>query len=292
MNRLDTRVSNVALEAARKQFCLDVNLDWEDYKKNPMQKSYIQKTVYQENTGFPIAPGARCYAGADSFFKAIICMGQLFLTVDEQIYDWACEKFANCKPEWFCAYGNLRMIDEKLREHGCQIKDTHVYFLPTEDVLQVGVPERTSMTSEDASFPLVWYDQQEILRFRGNNRFESAICFSPTQPDVLAVAAPMEKKENGKLQEFDKYNQEELAGMAGASLDGEYLWQIGINVVSACAGKGLAATLVKSLKEEILRRGKTPFYGTSESHTISQTIAWKTGFAPAWTEVTAEKRSL
>ena len=41
----------------------------------------------------------------------------------------------------------------------------------------------------------------------------------------------------------------------------------------------------KALKEEVIRKGKTPFYGTSESHTISQTVGLKAGFVPAWTEV-------
>ena len=81
------------------------------------------------------------------------------------------------------------------------------------------------------------------------------------------------------------FDQEAMAGMAGASEDGAYLWQIGINVVPECAGKGLAAELVRSLKNEIIRRGKVPFYGTSESHTISQTVALKAGFVPAWTEI-------
>ena len=43
--------------------------------------------------------------------------------------------------------------------------------------------------------------------------------------------------------------------------------------------------LVRELKGEILRQGKIPFYGTSESHSISQTVGLKAGFVPAWTEV-------
>lgn len=283
------RVQDMVLEAARKQFCLDTCLAWEDYRKTPNSRCYIQRTVYQENTDFPIATGARCYVGMDSFFHAIICMGQLFLTVDEQIYDWACEKFRDCKPEWFCEFDNLRMIDEKLREYGRQIKDTHVYFLPAEECPQ---EDLAGKTSHDNCLSLLWYDQQELLQFKENNRFGSAICFSPTQPDVLAVAALKQsvRETAGKESGRRNINQENLAGMAGASLDGEYLWQIGINVDAEYAGKGLACRLVQNIKEEILKRGKVPFYGTSESHTISQTIAWKTGFAPAWTEVSAEQK--
>ena len=99
---------------------------------------------------------------------------------------------------------------------------------------------------------------------------------------VIETGEPPVAAIKGTVECFD---QEAMAGMAGASEDGAYLWQIGINVVPECAGKGLAAELVRSLKNEIIRRGKVPFYGTSESHTISQTVALKAGFVPAWTEI-------
>lgn len=81
------------------------------------------------------------------------------------------------------------------------------------------------------------------------------------------------------------FDQSHMCAMAGVSRDGEYLWQIGINVDPDCAGQGLGHRLVRAMKEEVLRRGKVPFYGTSESHTLSQTVGLKAGFVPAWTEV-------
>lgn len=264
------------LQTARKQFCLDTCLDWQQYLEHPNKKVYIQKTQYAEGTTFPAAEGARCCGGTDAFFKAIMCMGQLFLSVDEQIYDWAVEEFADCEPEWFCEYGNLRKIDEKLREYGREIKDTHLYYLPGSEV-----DGRQTMTDvkayreSSAYSQFVWYEQEEILRFKGNNRFTRALSFWETQPDVLAVAAMKEKS----------FDQSHMSGMAGASADGAYLWQIGINVVPESAGRGLAVELVRQLKDEIIRRGKIPFYGTSESHIISQTVGLKSDFVPAWTEI-------
>ena len=58
--------------------------------------------------------------------------------------------------------------------------------------------------------------------------------------------------------------------------------------VMHCTGQGLGHRLVRTLKEEVLRRGKVPFYGTSESHTLSQTVGLKAGFVPAWTEIYVE----
>ena len=117
-----------ALENARRQFCLDIALPWEEYMRQPRQKIYIKKAVYKKGTLKVLSEGARDYERGSDLFHAIICLGQLFLVVDEQIYDWAVEKFADCDPEWFCEFGNLRMIDEKLKEYGHRIKDTHIYM--------------------------------------------------------------------------------------------------------------------------------------------------------------------
>lgn len=283
------------LEIARKQFCLDVGLPWEEYCANGEQRIFICKNK------FAASAGARVYAGRSSFFRAIICLGQLFICCDEKIYDWVVEQYAHCKPEWFCDFQNLRKLDEKLREFGHQIQDTHVYFLPEseEDSSQRKSESEAcaDMQKESATFvygqgdiedasEYIWFKQEEILQFKENNRFTSAICFWEGTPDVLAVAAMREGCTSVTVKSFD---QSQMAGMAGASRDGEYLWQIGINIDKDYAGQGLGHKLVRALKEEILFRGKVPFYGTSESHTVSQTVGLKAGFVPAWTEVWAKE---
>ena len=77
--------------------------------------------------------------------------------------------------------------------------------------------------------------------------------------------------------------------MAGASEDSKIMWQIGINVLEDEKGKGIASFIVQALKNEILNRGKVPFYGTVESHIISQKVALKSGFYPAFAEVKIRK---
>ena len=77
--------------------------------------------------------------------------------------------------------------------------------------------------------------------------------------------------------------------MAGASEDSDIMWQIGVNVLKEAKGKGVATTIVKALKNEILKRGKVPFYGTVESHIISQKVALKSGFYPVFAEVKIRK---
>ncbi len=301
------------LETARKQFCLDIGLSWEEYEKNKEKNVLIQKATYAPGTKDVAGEGARNYGERNSFFRAIICLGQLFICCDERIYDWVVEQYAECKPEWFCNYRRLRKLDEKLKEYGHEIYDTHVYFLPeevSEPELGEDRPEgsRLVQTSDvlaggvnvcEDMFSTVWYEQEEILGFKESNRFTSAISFWEGQPDMLAVAAMRPEYQStpigtpNKEQVSDKsskdFDQSHMCAMAGASRDGEYLWQIGINVDADYAGQGLGHRLVRALKEEILRREKVPFYGTSESHTLSQTVGLKAGFVPAWTEVSVRK---
>jgi len=151
------------------------------------------------------------------------------------------------------------MIDKKLGEFKREIADTHIYFLPSKDFSE------TKPIRE-----VKWFEHDELMQFKDDKRFTSALCFSKTQPDMLAVAA---------------IDRGELIGMAGASMDGDYLWQIGINVLPDYQHQGLAANLTALLKQELIKRGKTPFYGTSESHTISQNVGLKAGFLPAWSEI-------
>lgn len=265
------------LELARRQFCLDVGLSWDEYCAQQKKKTYICKSSPKMQNG------ARVYAGRSNFFRAIVCLGQLFLCCDEKMYDWAIEQYAQGTPEWFCDYKKLRKLDEKLREFGYEIFDTHVYFLPEvcEEIVTVPRQEKCADTSE-----YVWYEQDELMQFQKTNRFTSAICFWENTPDVLAVAAMREREAAQRTKSFD---QNHMCGMAGASRDGEYLWQIGINVDEDYTGQGLGHQLVRALKDEILRRGKVPFYGTSESHIISQTVGLKAGFVPAWTEISVRE---
>lgn len=289
------KINKKMLENARKQFCLDTNMPWEEYLEQPDKKVYLHKSVYQPGSSYPGVAGARIAEKGDAFFKAIMCMGQLFLMADESIYDWAMEEFGNCSPEWFCKYENLRKIDEKLWEYGRKIGDTHVYFLPESEESSektVALGETDSLTGEKS---LQWFEQEEIMQWKENNRFPHALGFSGTQPDMIAVAARkpeiMDEAVEKEAAVCGKHIpvQESMAGMAGVSADGEYLWQIGIDIEKEWGGRGLAAYLVTLLKNEIIRRGKTPFYGTSESHTVSQTVALKSGFVPAWTEIYVER---
>ena len=161
-------------------------------------------------------------------------------------------------------YSVLRKIDKKINEFGYEIDNTHHYYLPKDNEVVVS-----------KGYKLKWFEESEILQFKGDNRFDEAFAFNENYPDVLAVAA-VDDNDN-------------ILGMAGASKDSDIMWQIGINVIKEANGKGIASTIVRALKNEILKRGKVPFYGTIESHIISQKVALKSGFYPVFAEVKFKK---
>lgn len=113
------------------------------------------------------------------------------------------------------------------------------------------------------------------MQFEDDDRFQEAFAFDKNHPDMLAIAA---------------FEDNHIIGMAGASSDGETIWQIGIDVLSECRGRGIGTNLVKLLKNEILKRGEIPFYGTVESHIHSPNIAINAGFFPAWAELYSKVR--
>ena len=201
----------------------------------------------------------------DIFFRAILFMGKAYLMVDESIYDGCEEIFKDVSPDWFCKFPNLRILDTVLQEFGYEIADTHIYYLPDMDAPKI-----------EESRPVVWYDEKEIAAMKEENPFHNALCYSPTQPDVIGVGAIAD---DGSIK-----------GMAGASLDGMYVRQIGIDVKEEYRGEGLATYLTTLMKQKLLEKGTLPFYGTSESHSLSRSVAIKAGFLPAWCEIYVKKR--
>ncbi len=239
-------------EILRKQFRIDTNCEVEDPDGNNINR---RKRL----------PGSRYFQESSDFCRVIVYKGILYMMCDDLIYDWAVENYKDICPEWFCKFANLRMLDEKLRENGHRILDTHVYFMPD--------PEYEDYDF-DCPYELKWYDREEIEAIKGNP-FRHALMYYEDCPDVIAVAACNEKGEP--------------IAMAGASSDSELIWQIGINVLEGYGNKGLAVYLVTLLKNRILEMGHLPFYGTSESHSLSQRVAVRSGFMPAWCEVYTKK---
>lgn len=84
------------------------------------------------------------------------------------------------------------------------------------------------------------------------------------------------------------YDGEKLVGLAACSADCESMWQIGIDVLPDYRRRGIASALTSRLALEILRHSKVPFYCAAWSNVRSVRNAIKSGFRPAWVELTAK----
>ena len=204
--------------------------------------------------------GRRLYKNDDDvLLKIAVVNNKILFAGTPAMMEWCKGKYVDKGGEWFFEPGIIRELESRLREDGYQIRMLHPFYI-ADHITPV----------QRGDYEIKWYEGEEIEVFREDKRWNEALSFSVTAPDVLAVTA-----ERGG----------EILGMAGASKDSAIMWQIGINVLQEYRGMGIATTLVTLLKNAILKRGILPFYGTSFSHLESQKVALGSGFVPAWVEM-------
>ena len=91
---------------------------------------------------------------------------------------------------------------------------------------------------------------------------------------------------------FGVYDGDRLVGLAACSADCDDMWQIGVDVLPEYRRQGIASALTSRLTKEIINRGKVPFYCTAWSNVRSVRNAVKSGFIPAWVEMTAKPANI
>ena len=128
--------------------------------------------------------------------------------------------------------------------------------------------------------------EEQIESFRGDKRYSNALGFSVTRPDVLVLAAyPVDEDvpDAPAAGESAPVHADPIA-MVGLSDDSPIMRQIGIDVLPAFRGAGIASALVRDAARLTLAEGYLPFYGTSPSHMLSQRVALNAGLVPTWWE--------
>lgn len=177
---------------------------------------------------------------------------------------------------------HLHVLNEKLMEKGQKICFMAEYFLPDVDALRqrtVGYGEKRTVgdgekqTVEDAGpYELRLLTQPDFAKLY-LPEWSNALCEQRKHLDVLGVGA---------------YDGDKLVGLAGCSADCDTMWQIGIDVLPAYRRQGIASALTSRLAIEILSRGKVPFYCAAWCNIKSVRNAIRSGFRPAWVEMTAK----
>ena len=157
---------------------------------------------------------------------------------------------------------NLHVLNDALMEKGQKICFMAEYFLPDVNLLR----------PLDCAYELRVLTQDDFASLY-LPEWSNALCERRKHLDVLGIGA----YDNGKL-----------VGLAGCSADCDTMWQIGIDVLPEYRRQGIASALTSRLAVEILERGKVPFYCAAWCNVKSVRNAIKSGFRPAWVEMTAK----
>ena len=238
----------------KEQLALELNCAPEDFSG---EEIVITGPVLHENR--------RMFSDRPFFLQMATFGAGAVISADERLHPRLREWAKGKRGFWLFEQHNYPELDRLLRGYGYKMALTHHMFTPTTEIAAV-----------ETGFPVRWLEQGDIPPFYGREEFSNALCdrFRPERPDVLAVAA---------------LDGEEIMGMAGCSADTPELWQIGIDVLPRYRGRGIGKTLVALLRNEALRRGALPYYGTSLSNIASWRVALASGFLPAWVEAEARK---
>lgn len=157
---------------------------------------------------------------------------------------------------------NLHVLQSELDPFGLKVCFMAEYFLPDVDSLHpLPCPYETRIL-HSSDFSDLYLPE-----------WSNALCEKRKELDVLGIGA---------------YDDEKLVGLAACSADCEEMWQIGVDVLPEYRQKGIASALTSCLAIEILKAGKVPFYCAAWSNIKSVRNAIRSGFRPAWVQITAK----
>ena len=157
---------------------------------------------------------------------------------------------------------NMHVLNDELMKKGQKICFMAEYFLPDVNALR----------ALDCPYELRILTQTDFADLY-QPEWSNALCEMRKHLDVLGVGA---------------YDGDKLVGLAGCSADCDTMWQIGIDVLPEYRRQGIALALTSRLAIEILNRGKVPFYCAAWCNVKSVRNAIRSGFRPAWVEMTAK----
>ena len=239
------------LKIAMEQSALDLCAEPADFEK---RENVI--VVSRENEG------ARRYLNLPFSCQLVSYGNNIVASVSPELREIA-ENYINKYPVEHCfETPHLHVLNDALMEKGQKICFMAEYFLPDVNALRaLDCPyELRVLTQED--FAGLYLPE-----------WSNALCEKRKHLDVLGVGA---------------YDGERLVGLAGCSADCDTMWQIGIDVLPEYRRQGIASTLTSRLALEVLNRGKVPFYCAAWCNVKSVRNAIKSGFRPAWVEMTAK----
>lgn len=242
------------LEIAMKQSAIDSNCSANDFC------NYDNKVVISKNN-----PSARRYLELPFLCDLTSYGNNIVASVSAELEPVVSDYINKYAIEHCFETPNLHILIEKLRLFDMNVCFMAEYFLP--NMTQIRALECTYETKvlEASDFVDLYLPE-----------WSNALCENRKHLDILGVGA---------------YHNGELIGLAGCSADCDTMWQIGVDVLPAYRKQGIASALTNQLSFEILSRGIVPFYCCAWSNIKSVRNAIKSGFAPAWIQMTVKTNS-
>lgn len=239
------------LEIAMRQSAIDGSCQWQDFQK---EENVVVISKEQEQ--------ARRYLKLPFDCNLISYGNNVVASVKEELAETV-KQYINRYPQQHCfETPNFHVLNDALERKNLRVCFMAEYFLPDVEVLK-------ELPCEYKLKVLIPADFSDLYKPEWSN----ALCEDRKQLDVIGVGA---------------YDNGQLVGLAGASADCDSMWQIGVDVLPAYRRKGIASALTSRLALEILERGKVPFYCAAWCNIKSVRNAIKSGFRPAWVEMTAK----
>ncbi len=212
------------------------------------------------------APGARKYLELP-FLCDFTCYGNNIVVSGEERYTKIAEQYIERFPAEHCfETPNLYVLMERLKPLKANVCFMAEYWLPdVQRLKRLPCPYETRLLEEE-DFSKLYLPE-----------WSNALCEKRKELDVLGVGA---------------YDADKLIGLAGCSADCESMWQIGIDVLPEYRLQGVASALTSALACEILERGRVPFYCCAWSNVKSARNAIRSGFYPAWVQMTVKSEGV
>ncbi|MCR5099594.1 MAG: GNAT family N-acetyltransferase [Lachnospiraceae bacterium] len=183
----------------------------------------------------------------------------LVAAATEEIFDITVDYIKRFKFCFCFETPNMYWLNKRLEPLGQTVCFMSEYYLPVPDLLRpLSCPYELRILRQP--------DFAELYLPEWSN----AICEKRKHLDVLGVGA---------------YDGDRLVGLAGCSADAKKMWQIGVDVLPEYRKKGIASAITSRLALEIMERDKVPFYCSAWSNVRSVRNAIKSGFWPAWVEL-------
>ena len=243
--------NKVIKDIAMQQSAFDANCEAGDFTRG---ENVI--TISKEN------PLARKYLKLPHVCNLISYGNNIVATISEEYREIVEKYISKYSVEHCFETPNMHVLNDAFQKFGYRVCFMAEYFLPDLQVLRELPCEYELRILEAGDFKDLYKPE-----------WSNALCEKRKELDVLGVGA---------------YQNGELIGLAACSVDCDTMWQIGVDVLPAYRRKGIASAMTARLALEILERGKVPFYCCAWSNIKSARNAIKSGFRPAWVEMTVK----